>query len=237
MNAEDCETLMIKFLDNMVFGSFSEHTFKTIQRLIEIYGPENWKEYFSYLRDIPHDYHLSLSDYEEYIEMAWKIRDNVDMKSQQWKFKDIDEMNRSKNAIAPAYYMYLDEEEHREKTEKFKELHEKWEKYEDDTDSKFVVIAPKVPSDVIIEGIKLNHCAKTFVDKISKDDTMVLFVRRKDHTNKPFFTLEIRDDVIRQCHGANNRNIDSVSDLEDFLINYCNRKHVQWGYCSSLLPA
>jgi hypothetical protein len=97
--------------------------------------------------------------------------------------------------------------------------------YKNDT---YAIIQPEKPIDIIKEGIELRHCVSTFVDKILEKQTIILFIRKLNNIEKPFFTLEIKNNEIRQCHGLCNSNIDTEPGLEEFLKEYCKEKNIKY---------
>lgn len=77
------------------------------------------------------------------------------------------------------------------------------EKYLYETKS-FAVVVPERTSDIIMEGQKLHHCVGTYVDRVVKKETVILFIRRTEEMEEPFYTMEVRKDEIIQVRGKNN---------------------------------
>lgn len=59
--------------------------------------------------------------------------------------------------------------------------------------------------ELINEGKHLQHCIGTYAEDFSKGVCDILFVRRVDEPDKPFYTLEIRQGRVKQCRGYKNR--------------------------------
>ena len=72
------------------------------------------------------------------------------------------------------------------------------------TDSDFSIIVPKNKEDVLREGEKLSHCVGSYVPKIAKGETFVVFLRKNSNINKPYFTIEVCKNQIRQAYGYRN---------------------------------
>lgn len=72
-------------------------------------------------------------------------------------------------------------------------------------DYSFVV--PKSLNELIIEGKQLHHCvgSSDYVSKHKYGKTTIIFVRKKDLPNSPFFTMEYRSGQIIQLRGKHNR--------------------------------
>lgn len=67
-----------------------------------------------------------------------------------------------------------------------------------------VIKIPKDASELLREGQILHHCVGTYVERVAKKETMILFIRKQDSPDTPFFTLEWRDSKVMQCRGKNN---------------------------------
>lgn len=69
-------------------------------------------------------------------------------------------------------------------------------------DSKYTIIPPTNPEDILMEGIALNHCvAKTsmYLKRMYNHESYILFLRQTNNENTPWYTLEIEPGgVIRQ---------------------------------------
>lgn len=93
-----------------------------------------------------------------------------------------------------------------------------WKNWEFDDDDEFIVVAPKVPSDIANEGITLHHCVKSYIDRVTMGYTNIMFIRRKSEPDVPFYTVEITNDkVIQQVHGFANKNACETPGLEEFI--------------------
>ena len=77
----------------------------------------------------------------------------------------------------------------------------KWKKYLFE-DEEYLIVAPKESDDLAKEGMELHHCVKSYIDAVSEGRTNILFLRKKEEPEKPFFTIEVtNDDKIRHIMG------------------------------------
>lgn len=67
-----------------------------------------------------------------------------------------------------------------------------------------MIVAPKNAEEIRNEGRALHHCVGSYVDRVAKGETLILFVRRSTKPDEPYFTLEYRDGKVAQCRGKNN---------------------------------
>ena len=67
-----------------------------------------------------------------------------------------------------------------------------------------LIVVPSSAEDIKAEGAVLHHCAGTYVDKVARGETNIFFIRKEKEPDKPYFTMEWRDNDIVQCRGARN---------------------------------
>ena len=168
------------------------------------------------------------SQYEDYLRMVDKLEEKDNFKP---KFSSYDDLVTMHDNVAILASSVVDNW----KIRKFKELHENvWSKFEFKQDEKknkdgdivqeglpFVVVAPKTPFDLAREGTILHHCVKSYIDRVAEGQTNIMFIRKKDEHEIPFFTVEITNEkVIEQVHGFGNRNADTEPGLLEFVDIY-----------------
>ena len=73
-------------------------------------------------------------------------------------------------------------------------------KYEFETDDMFVIV-PKTPQEVIEEANHQNNCLRSYVERVKRGETVVVFVRRKSEPEKTFLSAEILDGELVQLKG------------------------------------
>jgi hypothetical protein len=83
----------------------------------------------------------------------------------------------------------------------------------------YILIAPKSSDDLYVEGKTLNHCVYDYLDRIAKKETAVLFIRKKKYPDKPFYTVEVRNEKVVQCRSTNNLD---PANVAQFFSNWIN---------------
>ncbi len=78
-----------------------------------------------------------------------------------------------------------------------------------------MIILPKSGDEIKEEGRVLHHCVGSYVERVAKGKTMILFVRKESEPNVPYFTLEYRDGKVIQCRGKNNCSM--TTDVKAFV--------------------
>lgn len=97
------------------------------------------------------------------------------------------------------------------------------EKYEY-RDEEYAVVAPEKVNDILYEGSVLHHCVdkgENYFDRILKKETFILFLRKREEIDKPYYTLEVEPGgTIRQIRTEYNRQNDDIKNAERFLQNW-----------------
>lgn len=76
------------------------------------------------------------------------------------------------------------------KNEAFKHSVERLKRYEF-SDDKLSVVAPTQASDLTTEGAVLHHCVGSFINAVADNKKNVVFIRRNDLLDKPYYTMAI----------------------------------------------
>jgi len=80
--------------------------------------------------------------------------------------------------------------------------------------------------DLITEGTKLNHCVASYINRIRKGETNIIFIRRKDDSDKPSATVEFTDtEDIVQKRGFNDRTVGK--DMTNAINEWRNKESNQ----------
>jgi len=81
-------------------------------------------------------------------------------------------------------------------------------------------IAPSTRGEIIAEGQNLRHCvyAGSYIDNIIDGKGYILFVRKANEPELPFYTAEVVDGVIRQCRGE--KNGEMTDDVKSFVDDW-----------------
>ena len=70
-----------------------------------------------------------------------------------------------------------------------------------------ILIVPANSDDIKKEGEALHHCVGTYIERVAKGETAIFFIRKENEPNKPYYTLEWKDNKVIQCRGMNNCNM------------------------------
>ena len=162
----------------------------------------------------------AVSYYADYLTMVEKLDD----KAFKPYFKTITDIFEMHDAAVAIYNLKINEI----KTEAFQKHVERWKQWEFEKDSIYSVVAPLEPNDLAIEGMTLHHCVKSYIDRVTDGKTNIMFIRKKNELDKPFFTVEVDNNkIIQQVHGFGNCNADTVDGLVDFVEAWAKDKKLK----------
>lgn len=70
-----------------------------------------------------------------------------------------------------------------------------------------------------LESAELQHCVKTYGDRIASGSCWIWFVRKTDDPDTPFYTMETdTDGHMRQCRGKSNCSM--TEEVKDFVKGF-----------------
>lgn len=67
-----------------------------------------------------------------------------------------------------------------------------------------VIVVPKTGDEIKTEGQALHHCVGGYVNQVAKGETNIFFVRKSKELDKPYFTMEFKNNKVVQCRGSHN---------------------------------
>ena len=93
----------------------------------------------------------------------------------------------------------------------------------------YVVIAPRQPRDLFVEGIKMHNCVSTYTNGVADGFTYIYFLRRKEKPDKSFGTLEVSPDFngnLRLSQAKAFANGRLPGSAQKYLAKWCRIKKV-----------
>lgn len=123
--------------------------------------------------------------------------------------------------LTKIYNLYKD----KAKNEAFKHSIERLKAYEF-SDGQLSVVAPTQASDLTTEGSVLHHCVGSFIDAVADNKENVVFIRRNDLLNEPYYTMAISPSgSIEQVHCAYNGDLTKEGQERAFETTQRNVYH------------
>lgn len=119
--------------------------------------------------------------------------------------------------------MDLKAEEIEQKFPAIKAVCENLKKYEY-KDHSFQIVAPRNVKDILDEGNELQHCIigkDTYFARIVKRESYLLFLRKTENPEKPYYTLEVEPDgTVRQKRTYYDRQNPDIEEAKKFLLKW-----------------
>lgn len=216
---------MVNFVSFVIDRSGREYHVQQMIKTIRETNEDLYKYFVNNLIPILTKAHYCryLNDYIDYIRMAKKLDPNFT----RFKigFSDKEDITRMHQLATDVYNTKKYEYQAQAFAENVKKV-----KFAEYSSSKFdfCVIAPNEPTDVAQEGIELHHCVKSYIPRITEGSTNIVFIRKCEEKDKPFFTVEIdNNNIIQQVHGFCNRNVDTEPGLDEFVKAWAKAKKLK----------
>lgn len=164
----------------------------------------------------------AISDWYDYLCAAKSIE--VDLSDNKAKYPS--SLKREHDRAVAKQKLVLDAK----KDEIFSQETERYGKLYGYSTEEYLLLPPKDMKDLFEEGRKLNHCVGSYSDRIIAGSTCILFIRKAEAPDKPYFTIEVNptDNYVVQLRGLSNRSIDKQREksLVAFLKEWSDKKHV-----------
>lgn len=95
------------------------------------------------------------------------------------------------------------------------------------SDDDYTVLAPQDIFEIIKEGRMLHHCVgndgagERYYDRMERRESFIMFLRRTEEPNDPYYTLEIEPDgTVRQKRTLFDRQYEDIEQATEFLIKW-----------------
>lgn len=80
------------------------------------------------------------------------------------------------------------------------------------------ILLPASADDIVAEGQALHHCVGGYIDRAARHECVILFIRRCEEPDKPFYTVEVRGREVIQVRGWDNG--DPTTEVEKFMAQW-----------------
>lgn len=145
--------------------------------------------------------------------------------------KDVNELHRYHNMLIE---INITDKEARNKEEQerlnklaAKLYDQRKEKFEY-TDDNFSIVVPEEMNKITKEGVYLHHCVGGYISRVAEGRTNILFLRKNENIDIPFFTIEVNNhNEVIQIHGLYNRWLGNEPDAVKFVIDWIYEKGIR----------
>lgn len=188
---------------------------------------DRFVKYLRQLKDFEHTtIEWIIHNYEDYLKAEKQLRGGKLRKMDKYP-SNLVQMHHNKTSIIKE----IEREKRRlkdlEQKEKDKVIYESqkdlaWKPRNSD----YCIIVPKNADDVVEEGNKMNHCVGSYIGRISKKDTFIVFMRKQEEEDAPYITVEVKNGNICTALGYMNRRINKKEKI--FLEKYAKAKNLEY---------
>ena len=113
----------------------------------------------------------------------------------------------------------IDEAKFERQAEKHKNL--------EHTGRKYQIIIPRQTQEIHNEAQCLQHCVRTYIPRVIRGETLILFLRDKKEPTEPLITLEVKKGALTQAYGKNDRK--PKKEHLEFLKTWAKTKNLKIG--------
>lgn len=124
--------------------------------------------------------------------------------------------NEKKNAIAI--------EKAKARNKEYNKMKDEYNKLFTFEENNLKIVVPDGCDDICREGQNLHHCVGTYIDRVCKGLSVILFVRDMKDLTKSFYTLELQGNEMIQCRGQNNK--DMTPKVQKFITDFAAQKNL-----------
>lgn len=166
---------------------------------------------YSYATNITHNFFITYSDY---ISEGKKL--NYDFTSESMVFP------QNVNIAHQEQIEFERQQELEEEKRKYKNFEKRLKRLKKKytfSDGKLLIRPAENSDELLAEGNELHHCVYScYKDRYLKGDTDILFIRKCQEPDKPFYTLEYRNGHIVQCRTYHNE--ERTPEVSAFLADW-----------------
>ena len=155
-----------------------------------------------YIKEVLGEDERQAVDYHDYLKMAEKLGYNMREpwilfpKNLEQRHEELIEESREREIKA--------KEDLDNKKDKKYEKYRKRDSYLEMETEQFLLRLPKRIHEIRQEGNAMHHCVATYIDRVAKGETTILFLRKKQNPETPFYTMEVNNGAMIQCRAKYN---------------------------------
>lgn len=150
--------------------------------------------------------------YRDYIRMAERLGWDINRK----KVAFPENLRQAHDDAVKEINKYKDEIENRESKKAFEKMAKGIPEY---TYEGLTIRPAKSKEELNKESLALSHCVRTYADRIRRGESKILFIRKKEEPDIPFYTLELnKKNEVVQCRGDHNCTM--TDEVKEFVENW-----------------
>ena len=161
-------------------------------------------------------------DYSDYVRMCNSIGEEPVMP---WMIRDDHQLTSLHDTAVKEYNLLKDSSSEKIKA-KYLEIKANYPNFSFEN-QEFIIKYPDDIDDLNTEGAILHHCVKSYKERVLRNETMIMFLRKKDDLTQPYVTMQIskksnKYDLV-QAHGNCNCSIKTLTGVYEFVKEWANK--------------
>lgn len=92
------------------------------------------------------------------------------------------------------------------------------------TENDLQIVVPNGCEDICAEGQNLHHCVGTYIDKVCKGISVILFIRKINDLALSYYTMELCGNKMIQCRGFGNKKV--TDEVRTFITDFAKQKNI-----------
>ena len=180
--------------------------------------PKSWQQFDKYASQFVN---FSKDIYRDYLKMSKEL--GYDLRNSFVLFPK--DLMRAEQNVTMEWNLKFNPEQFkkaRERNTQYEKLKDKYIKKYEYEQGDLKVIVPNSCEDICLEGQILHHCVGSYIDRVCKKQSIILFVRKVDELDSALYTMEIANNRIIQCRGYRNGAI--THEAKKFLDDFARKK-------------
>lgn len=115
-----------------------------------------------------------------------------------------------------------------EQKKMFKKLQEDRVKRFNAESGKYLIKVPEALDEITKEGCALHHCVGGYLNNHAAGTTNIIFLRKKENPDTPFYTIEVRGNSIIQIHGSHNKWLGNDPEAIPFVYKWAKERNLRY---------
>lgn len=101
------------------------------------------------------------------------------------------------------------------------------EEINEEEEDSFSILLPRSAQEIITEGKKMHHCVGTYVERMARESSIILFLRKTTFLTAPFVTIEYNPSGNNIIQIKANSNTRPSSEAIDFVKSWAKKRNIK----------
>ena len=201
---------------NRVYGYYANN----YEGAMKQYFKKSWYQFDKYASSTKD---FKLSDYTDYLRMCNDL--GYDMKNTFIVFpKNLHEAHRNVIAEWNLKKNAKEREKAKARNKEYESFRQKYSELYAFEEDNLKIVVPNGCDEICAEGQNLRHCVGTYIDRVCKGMSVILFVRQITDLAKSYYTMELQGEKMIQVRGFGNCAV--TPEVRTFIEDFAKQKNI-----------